>query len=81
MTNLFCTKDYSVAWRDPAKFFTVPNQVTSKLRPCDETILVDSVQMNNYLKQTGDHDGVTIQGQVEIQRVSKRGSVVSKVSR
>ncbi|CAK9109886.1 unnamed protein product [Durusdinium trenchii] len=59
-------RDYSVAWRDPAKFFTVPNQVTSKLRPCDETILVDSVQMNNYLKQTGDHDGVTIQGNGDV---------------
>ena len=42
------------------------------LRPCTETILVDSTTMSNYQKITGDNDGVVIQGTDEGSGVSSQ---------
>ncbi|CAK9086628.1 unnamed protein product [Durusdinium trenchii] len=56
-------RDYNVSWEDPGRYFTRPQDINvSKLLPCEKTSLMHVGQMAAYLKVTGDHEGVIVQG-------------------
>ena len=61
---------YNPAWNNPAKYFTSPYDLDlKKLRPCSQTILVDTDIMSSYLRAVGDNDGVVIQGRATLDEV------------
>eukprot|EP00435_Cladocopium_sp_Y103_P034027 s2350_g8.t1 len=59
--NLDFYRDYNRSWRNPAAYFAVPSDLNvSLLLPCEDTALMSTELMSNYLAITGDSDGVVV---------------------
>lgn len=62
--NLDYYRGYNVSWHDAAKYFDSPLVVnTSRLMPCNKTRLMISSVIKFYLEQTGDSEGVEVDGE------------------